>query len=93
MLPPSPREVSFDWDGLVGYQIHSSTPFQIRGFLRYVIEKVTYEIILSSLTWKDLGFPKLVLVVCELLTFHRSHARSPSLPHDMLPRTTSTSLV
>jgi hypothetical protein len=27
MLPPSPREVSFDWDGLVGYQIPSSTTF------------------------------------------------------------------
>jgi hypothetical protein len=32
MLPPSPREVSFDWNDLVEPQIPSSTPFQIRGF-------------------------------------------------------------
>jgi hypothetical protein len=27
-LPPSLREVPFDWDGLVGYQIPSSMPFR-----------------------------------------------------------------
>jgi hypothetical protein len=32
-LPPSLREVPFDWDGLVGYKIPSSMPFQIRGIL------------------------------------------------------------
>jgi hypothetical protein len=76
-LPPSLREVSFDWDGLVGYQIPSSTPFQIRGVLRYIIEKVTSTSILSSSTWKYLGFPKLVSVVCKLLTFHTGPAREP----------------
>jgi hypothetical protein len=74
MLPPSPREVSFDWDGLVGYQIPSSKPFHIRGVLRYIVEKVTSVIILSSSTWKALGFPKLVSVVRKLLNFHRSPA-------------------
>jgi len=33
MLPPIPREVSFDWDGIVGYQNISSTPFHIWGLL------------------------------------------------------------
>jgi hypothetical protein len=56
----------------VGYKNPSSTPLQIRGVLRYIIEKVTYASILSSSTWKGLGFPKLVSFVCKLLTFHIS---------------------
>jgi hypothetical protein len=32
-LPPSFGEVPFDWDGILGYQIISPTPFQIRGVL------------------------------------------------------------
>jgi hypothetical protein len=74
MLPPIPMEVSFEWNDLVEHQLPSSTPFQIRGILRYIVENVTSASILSSSTWKDLGFPNLVLVVCELLTFHRSPA-------------------
>jgi hypothetical protein len=76
-LPPSPREVAFDWDCLVGYQIPSSTPFQIRRVLRYIIEKVTSAIILSSSTWKDLGFPKILSVVHKLLTFRISTTWDP----------------
>lgn len=79
-LPPSPRGVSFDWDGLLGYQISSSTPFQIRGVLRYIIEKVTSASILSSSTWKYLGFPKLVLAVRKFPTFHRSPPWEPQPP-------------
>jgi hypothetical protein len=71
----------------VGYQIPSSTPFQIRGVLRYIIEKVTSASILSSSTWKYLGFPKLVSVVHKLLTFHKVLHGSPGLPHDMILRT------
>jgi hypothetical protein len=32
-LPPSLREILFDWDGLVGYQIPYPMPFQMRGVL------------------------------------------------------------
>jgi hypothetical protein len=72
MHPPSTRVVSFDWNDLVEPIIPSSTPFQIRGFLQYIVDKVTSASILSSSTWKDLGFPKLLSAICELLTFDRS---------------------
>jgi hypothetical protein len=50
MIPPSPRVVSFDWNDLVESQLPSSTPFQIRGILRYIVDKVTSASILSSST-------------------------------------------
>jgi hypothetical protein len=80
MLPPSPRVVSFDWSDLVEPRLPSYTPFQIRGILRYIVDKVTSASILSSLTWKDLGFPKLVSTLHKLLTFHKSPAREPWPP-------------
>ena len=87
-LPPSPRVVSFDWNDLVEPRLPSSTPFQIRGILRYIVDKVTSASILSSSTWKALGFPKLVSTICELMNFDRSLA----LLHDMLLRTTFPSM-
>jgi hypothetical protein len=80
MLPQSPRVVSIDWTDLLEPQPPSSTPFQIRGILQYIVDKVTYESILSSSTWKDLGFPKLVSALGKLLTFHRNPAREPWCP-------------
>jgi hypothetical protein len=80
MLPPSPRVVSFDWNDLVEPRLPSSTPFQIRGILRYIVDKVTSASILSSSTWKALGFPKLVSALRKLLTFHRSPAWEPWPP-------------
>jgi hypothetical protein len=74
MLPPSPRVVSFDWNYLVEPQIPSSKPFQIRGILRYIVYKVTSVSILSSSTWNDLDFLKLVSALRKLLTFRRSPA-------------------
>jgi hypothetical protein len=73
-LPPSPRVVSFNWNDLVENQIPSSTPFHIRGILRYIVDKITSVSILSSSTWKYLGFPKLVLTICEFISFDRSPA-------------------
>jgi hypothetical protein len=70
MIPPSPRVVSFDWNDIIEPRIPSSTPFQIRDILRYIVDKVTSASILSSSTWKYLGFPKLVSALCKLLTFH-----------------------
>jgi hypothetical protein len=49
-LPPIPRVVSFDWNDLVEPRIPSSTPFQIRGILQYIVDKVTSASILSSST-------------------------------------------
>jgi hypothetical protein len=80
ILPPSPRVVSFDWNDLIEPQIPSSIPFQIREIIRYLVDKVTYESILSSSTWKSLGFPKIVSVICEILTFDRISAREPWTP-------------
>jgi hypothetical protein len=72
--------VSFDWNDLVEPQIPSSTPLQIRGILQYIIDKVTSAIILSSLNWKSLVFPKIVLAICELLNFDRSIVQEPWPP-------------
>jgi hypothetical protein len=80
MLPPSPRVVSFDWYDLVEPQLPSSTPFQISDILQYIVDKVTFASILSSLTWKSLGFPKLVSTLRKLLAFHRSPAWEPWPP-------------
>jgi hypothetical protein len=57
-----------------------STPFQIRGIIQYIVDKVTSPSILSSLTWKALGFPKLVSAIYELLTFNRILAWEPWPP-------------
>jgi hypothetical protein len=73
-LPPSPRVVSFDWNDLVEPRLPYYTPFQIRGILRYIVDKVNSTSILSSSTWKYLGFSKIVLVICEFLTFDRNLA-------------------
>jgi hypothetical protein len=48
-LPPSPRVVSFYWNGLIEPRHLPSTPFQIKGILRYIVDKVTSASILSSL--------------------------------------------
>jgi hypothetical protein len=80
MLPPIPRVVSFDWNDIVEPQLPSSTPFQIRSILRYIVDKVTSASILSSSTWKALGLPKLMSTICELLSFDRSPAWEPWPP-------------
>jgi hypothetical protein len=79
-LPPSLREVPFDWYGIMGYLIPYSTPFQIRGILQNIVDKVTSTSILSSLTWKYLGFHKLVSATYELLTFHINPSQDPWTP-------------
>jgi hypothetical protein len=81
MLPPSPRVVSFDLNDIVEPHLPSSTPFQIREILRYIVDKVTSASILSSLTWKDFGFPKILSTIRELLTFTwKSYTRSLASP-------------
>jgi hypothetical protein len=58
-FPPSPRVVYFDWNDLVETRLPSSTPFQIRGIIQYIVDKVTSASILSSSTWKVWVFPSL----------------------------------
>jgi hypothetical protein len=72
ILPLSLRVVSSYWNDLVEPLLLSSTPFQITRILLYIVDKVTSSSILSSSTWKALGFPKIVSTICELLTFDRS---------------------
>jgi hypothetical protein len=84
---------SFDWNDLVETQIPSSTTFQIRGILGYIVDKVTSASILSSSTLKYLDFPKLVSAICELLDFDENLAWKPSPPHDIPPRNPPTSLI
>jgi hypothetical protein len=79
-LPPSPRVVSFDWNDLIEPRLPSSTPFQIRGILRYIVNKVTFASILSSSTWIDLGFPKIFSAIWDFLTFDRSPTWEPWPP-------------
>jgi hypothetical protein len=35
-LPPSPEEVPFDWDSLLGYPIPSPRHFQVRDVIQYM---------------------------------------------------------
>jgi hypothetical protein len=79
-LHPSPREVPFDWDGLVGYPMPPPMSFQVRDIIRYIMETITSTRTLSSLTWRALGFPKLMLAIRKILTFHRSSAWEPWPP-------------
>jgi hypothetical protein len=79
-LPPSPGEVPFDWDGLVGYPMPPPMSFQVRDVIRYIMEKVTSTSTLSSSTWRALGFPKLVSAIRKMLTFHKNPAWEPWPP-------------
>jgi len=79
-LPPSIEEIPFDWDGLVGYPITHPMSFPVRDIIRYITETISFTITLSSSTWRDLGFPKLMSAIRKILTFHRSPAREPWPP-------------
>jgi hypothetical protein len=74
-IPPSPRMVSIDCNDPLEPQTPSSTTFQIRGILRYIVNKVTSASILSSSSWKVLVFPKLVSTIYEFLTFDKIIAK------------------
>jgi hypothetical protein len=79
-LPPSPEEVPFDWDGLVGYRMPPTIPFQVTDIIRYIMGMVASASTLSSLTWRDLGFPKIVSSIHKILTFYRIPAQEPWPP-------------
>jgi hypothetical protein len=79
-LPPSIDKVPFDWDGLVGYPIPPPMSFLGRYIIRYNMEMITSIRIFPSSTWRDLGLPELVSVLCKTPTFHRRSAREPWPP-------------
>jgi hypothetical protein len=60
--PPSIKEITFDWDGLVGYPMPPPMSFPVRDIIQYIIETISSISALSSLTLRDLGFPSLCWV-------------------------------
>jgi hypothetical protein len=79
-LPPSLNEVPFHWDDLVGYPMPPPMSFPRRDIIRYNMKMITSIITLSSLTWRDLGLPELVSVLCKILTSHRRSTWEPWPP-------------
>jgi hypothetical protein len=64
----------------VGYPMPPPMSFQVRDIIRYIMETVTSASTLSSSNWRALDFPKLVLAICKILTFHIIPARDPWPP-------------
>jgi len=88
--PPSSRSVSFDWDSLVEPRLPSATPFQIKvrvnsiNVYRCMVDEGSSASIISSLTWKALGSPKLFTTQSQLLAYDKRPGESmgvlPQLP-------------
>jgi hypothetical protein len=75
MFPPSLGMVSFDWNDLLESRLPFFTSFQIKvkinstSIYRCIVNEGSSASILSSLSWKELGSPKLVSATSELLAF------------------------
>jgi hypothetical protein len=67
-LPPSPDEVPFDWDDLMGHSIPPPMSFPLRDIIQTITETVSSISTFSYLTWKALGFPKLLSVIRSVST-------------------------
>jgi hypothetical protein len=80
VLPPSPKKVPFNWDGLIGYPIPPPMSFPVRDIILSITKTIYYISALSSSTWRALGFPKIMSSICKILTFHRSPTWEPWLP-------------
>jgi len=80
--PPSSKSVSFDWDSLVEPRLPSVAPFQIKvrvnsiNFYRCMVDEGSSASIISSLTWKALGSPKLLIAQSQLLSYDRRPGES-----------------
>jgi hypothetical protein len=70
-LPPSPDKVPFDWDGLVGHPMPLPMSFPLRDIILTITETMYFVSTFSSSTWRDLGFPKLLLAIHRILTFDK----------------------
>jgi hypothetical protein len=75
--PPSNEAILFDRGVLTGPHLPSHTPFKItvqvcgRDIPQTLIDEVSSVSILSSIAWKDSGYPQLVSVTQALLAFNR----------------------
>jgi hypothetical protein len=75
--PPSNEAILFDWGALTGPHLPSHIPFKItvqvcgRDVPQTLIDEGSSVSILSSIAWKDLGYPQLVSVTQNLLAFNR----------------------
>jgi hypothetical protein len=65
---------------LCGYPMPPPMSFQVRDIIRYIMETITSSRTLSFLTWRALRFPKIMSVICRILTFHKSPAWEPWPP-------------
>ena len=80
--PPSSRSVSFDWDSVVESRLPSTTPFQIKvsvnstNIYRCMVDEGSSTSIISSLTWKTLGSPKLLTIDSQLFAYDRRPGES-----------------
>lgn len=88
--PPSSKSVSSDWDSLVEPRLPSAAPFQIKvkvnstNVYRCMVDEGSSANIISSLTWKALGSPKLLTAQSQFLAYDRRPGESmgvlPQLP-------------
>jgi hypothetical protein len=75
--PPSNETILFNWGMLTGPRLPSHIPFKItiqvcgRDVPQTLIDEGSSISILSSLAWKDLGYPQLVSVTQTLFSFNR----------------------
>jgi hypothetical protein len=79
-LPPSPDEVPLDWDELMGHPIPPPMYFPLRDIIQTITDIVSSVSTFSSLTWKDLGFPKLFSAIRKVLNFGRRLGQEPWPP-------------
>jgi hypothetical protein len=75
--PPSNEAILFYWGVLTGPRLPSHIPFNIivqvcgRDVTQTLIDEGESVSILSSISWKALGYPQLVSVTQNLLAFNR----------------------
>jgi hypothetical protein len=75
--PPSNEAIIFDWNGLTRPRLPFYIPFQIivqvcgRDAPQNIVDDIDFVSILSSSTWKYLGYPQLVSITKNLLGFNK----------------------
>jgi len=85
ILPPntlslSSDEVHFNWDDLTGHPIPPPMSIPLRDIIQTIAETMYFVITLSSSTWRDLGFPKILSAIRRILTFDRRSGQEPWPP-------------
>jgi hypothetical protein len=80
VLPPSPNKVPFNWDDLMGHPIPPTMYFPLRDIIQTITETVSSISTFSFLTWRALGFPKILSPIHKILTFRRRLGWEPWPP-------------